>query len=144
MNPTRPDRMIEVLTAQRDAMVAAYLRQVQAAVPQYAALPAAELIPSFEALFDTVIITLREHDVSILARMMERPTAARLAQGFSGESQITATRLIESIARDTLRQGLADDPAALAAAMRRVDRLAATSRAIVGRILLAQMTEPPP
>ena len=134
--------MIEVLTAQRDAMVATYLRQVQAAVPQYAALPAAQLIPSFEILVDTVIITLREHDVSILARMLEQPTAARLAQGFSAESQITATRLIESIARDTLKKGLADDPTALADAMRRIDRLAATSRSIIGRILLAQMTDP--
>ena len=144
MNPSPPDRMVEVLVAHRNTMVAEYLRRVQAAVPRYAALAAAELVPSFEVLFDTIITTLRERDVSILAHVLERATYARIAQGFSGESQITASRLIEGIVRDTLTRDLADDPTALADALRRVDRLAATSRAIVGRILLAQMTEPPP
>ncbi|MDQ2806223.1 MAG: RsbRD N-terminal domain-containing protein [Chloroflexota bacterium] len=144
MNPALSDRMVEVLTAHRNAMVAEYLRQVQAAVPRYAALSAAELVPSFEVLFDTIIAALRERDVSILARLLERATYARIAQGFSGESQITASRLIEGIIRDTLRQDLTGDPPALANALRRVDQVAATSRAIVGRILLAQLTEPPP
>ncbi len=136
--------MVEVLIARRDAMIATYLQQLQAAVPRYATLTVADLIPSFERLFDTLIATLRERDVSILARLLEQATYARIAEGFSAESQIMASRLIEAIIRDTLTHGLADDPSVLASALRRVDQVASVGRTVIGRILLAHMTESPP
>ncbi len=142
--PKAPDRMIAVLSAQRNALVNDFVAQAQASVPAYAAVPFVMLTPQLGLLVDTIFAALRDHDPSIMTRYLDQATRGRLEKGFPVESQIALSQLIERLLREAVRHNLADDPPLLAQSLHRLEALATVGRSAVGRILLSTLMPPPP
>jgi hypothetical protein len=143
MQPAQPrDRMMEVLDAARETVIADYVHRAQATIPGYDRLPPDKLRQTSEALIGVLFTALRAHDPSILSRHLTELTPMRLEQGFSPESQIAMAQIMDAIIRETVTRGLADDPAALASATKRIDSMAAMGRNAIGRIVLAKMVTP--
>ncbi len=138
------ERLVGLLRAHREPLIAEFIQRAQATIPAYAATPHITLIERFSGSTDSLIHCLGEGDLSILTRYLEESTRLRLQAGVTIEAQMRAAHIMESTIRDLVAHELAADPALVAAALRRVDVFAITIRNIMGRANLAAVLDSNP
>ncbi|HMA38043.1 MAG TPA: hypothetical protein VKY74_26575 [Chloroflexia bacterium] len=139
-----PDRLNVVLQAHRDKIIAEHARRLQAEVPVFTSLPPVEIRRRSSLVVDWVLTSLSERNVSILAQHLDAGIRRWMHEGFLIEAQIAASQILEEIITGVATPGLADDPATLASALRRVHSLGVMSRNVMSRINLSETVKKPP
>jgi hypothetical protein len=138
------ERLVALLRTHRAALLAGVIQQARREVPAYARMPADALLAGFGATLDAIIASLSRRDPSILSDHLEGIVRQRLSAGMPIDGLLIASRLIENAVRDLVQVEFAPDPALLAAAMRRIDAVAAAGGQVVGRVNLAALLDKPP
>jgi hypothetical protein len=137
------ERLVGLLRAHREALIAEFIRRAQAAIPAYATVPHAVLVERFSGSTDSIIRCLGERDLSVLSQYLEESTRRRLQNGVTIEAQMLAAQIMETTIRELVSRELAAEPDVLAGALRRVDMFATTSRNIMSRANLAAVLSIP-
>ena len=140
---TFEDRLIAMLTAQREELGAAVFQHMLREVPGYDRQDPAKLRAQNISSVDTVIRTLAEHNPAIGSRYVDELTAQRLSEGVPIAAFLMAVQVVEKVFHATITQGLADDPPAQAQALLRLERVFSLVRNVVSRRNLSSIVHPP-
>jgi hypothetical protein len=133
------DRLIVVLLERRTFLIEEYIRRTQARIPAYGAMRTADLVAPFTKAVDWSITSLGERDVSVLVDYLEMITHQRLQTGFPIEAMLGASHVLGDLLEEVAARGLADDPAALKSAVRRIGAVNRTVAHVMSRVHLVEV-----
>lgn len=139
-----PDRVAEILRAQRTAMIDVIARRIHQEIPDYHNVPLPTVTERFTAIVDAMIASLTAYDPTHLTQVLEHTGRQRIVQGYGIDALLTAADIVEQTMGPVLTRELADDPDLQAGTLRRLTSLVRTARHILSRINLDEVVKQGP
>lgn len=139
-----PDRVAEILRAQRAAMIEIIARRIHQEIPDYRTVPLSIVTDRFTAIVDAMIASLTAYDPTHLTQVLEQTGRQRLVQGYGIQALLTAADIVEQTMAPVLTRELADDLDLQTSTIRRLTSLVRTGRHILSRINLDEVVKQGP